>query len=191
MSLESHYEFGTDVALSILAVIITMVDNHFIHLYISALYPHAAAHSGIIFINTSAHLIPDVISVLNVIFSFIFRTKFTPYHQRGHFTAPFYASPPSHSACELYVNLYEISMIVRFIIPHLVVLRHPSPAYDSHFRLRFVKDDPNIVCVRLRSPTIRCSQSPLQMSGCCQPSIGTGTTVACSLTFYQVTWNGN
>ena len=28
MSLESHYELGTDVALSILAVIITMVDNH-------------------------------------------------------------------------------------------------------------------------------------------------------------------
>ena len=48
MSLESHYEFGTDVALSILAVIITMVENHSIHLHISALYPNAAAYGGTI-----------------------------------------------------------------------------------------------------------------------------------------------
>ena len=149
MSLESHYEFGTDVALSILAVIITMVDNHSIHLHVSALCPHAAAYSGIISVNASAHSIPHVISVSSVVFSFIFRTKFTPYHQCGLFTAPFYASPPSHSACELYVNLYEISMIARFIIPHLIIPRHPSPAYDSHVRLRFVKGDPNIMLCAL------------------------------------------
>lgn len=58
MSLESHYELGTDVALSILAVIITVVDNHSIHLHIIALYPHAAAYRGIICINASAHSIP-------------------------------------------------------------------------------------------------------------------------------------
>ena len=43
MSLESHYEFGTDVALSILAVIITMIDNHYIHLHISALSTRSCA----------------------------------------------------------------------------------------------------------------------------------------------------
>ena len=83
MSLESHYELGTDVALSILAVIITMADNHStMHVHVRGLYQHVAAYEGYSLYQCVGPFNPTCNQCLEcrLFFTLLLRIELTPYH---------------------------------------------------------------------------------------------------------------